>query len=258
MPDFKKIKRSTSLYEDVVNEIKRAILSGKYKTGEALPSETELARQFGVSRPVIREGIRVLQTRGFLEIRRGITGGAFVRDLYQLPFLEDFADLVRYRRIKVDDLARARLLLEPEICRLAAQNASEKDLKEMKNLLDSYSLIKERDKLDMMYSMFHRLVGRACGNPIYSIIMENIMDFTEGFIKTMKPVTIIIHNDSDHDEILEALNQRDSEKAAEVGTRHAMDILREMKKLEDTYLELLGGKIREHYDKDDEEDLNEE
>jgi len=64
--------------------------------------------------------------------------------------------------------------------------------------------------------------------------------------------------DSAHDEILEALNQGDSEKAAKVGARHAMDILREMKKLEDTYLELLGGKIPEYYDEDDEEDLNEE
>src|SRR4030042_1287639 len=131
MAHFKKIKRSTSLYEDVVNEIKKAILSGKYKTGDALPSETELARQFGVSRPVIREEIRVLQSRGFLEIRRGTTGGAFVRELYQLPFMEDFADLIRYRRVKVDDLARARLLLEPEVCRLAAQNASQKSLREI-------------------------------------------------------------------------------------------------------------------------------
>jgi len=218
----------------------------------------ELARQFGVSRPVIREGIRVLQSRGFLEIRRGITGGAFVRELYLLPFMEDFADLIRYRRVKVDDLARARLLLEPEVCRLAAQNASQKSLREMQTLLDSYAVIKERDKLDSLYAMFHRLVGRACGNPIYSIVMEYLMDFTESFIKTMKPVTTIIHNDSDHDEILEAFRQRDSEKAAEVGTRHAMDILTEMKKLEDTYLELLGGKISEHYDEDDEEDLNKE
>ncbi len=62
---IKKIKRATNLYEDVVNEIKKAILSGKYKTGEALPSETELARLLGVSRPVIREGIRVLQSRVF-------------------------------------------------------------------------------------------------------------------------------------------------------------------------------------------------
>ena len=138
MSDFKKIKRATNLYEDVVNEIKKAILSGKYKTGEALPSETELARQFGVSRPVIREGIRVLQSRGFLEIRRGTTGGAFVRDLHQLPFMEDFADLIRYRRVKVDHLAKARLLLEPEVCRLTAQNASEKQIRELQNLLDSY------------------------------------------------------------------------------------------------------------------------
>ncbi len=248
MSDFKKIKRATNLYEDVVNEIKNAILSGKYKTGDALPSETALAQQFGVSRPVIREGIRVLQSRGFLEIRRGITGGAFVKELHQMPFMEDFADLIRYRRVKVDHLAKARLLLEPEVCRLAAQNASSKSLKEMQTLLDSYDVIKERDKLDTLYSMFHRLVGRACGNPIYSIIMENIMDFTESFIRTMKPVTIIIHNDSDHNEILEAFRQRDSEKAAEVGTRHAMDILKEMKKLEDTYLELLGEKHSEGFE----------
>ena len=85
------------------------------------------------------------------------------------------------------------------------------------------------------------------------------MDFTESFIRTMKPVTTIIHNESDHDEILEAFRQRDSEKAAEVGTRHAMDILREMKKLEDTYLELLGGNVPESYDDEyNEEDEEEE
>ena len=157
----------------------------------------------------------------------------------------------------MDHLARARLLLEPEVCRLTAQNATQKELKEMQTLLDSYAVIKERDKLDALYAMFHRLVGRACGNPIYSIINENIMDFTESFIRTMKPVTTIIHNESDHDEILEAFRQRDSERAAEVGTRHAMDISREMKKLEDTYLELLGGNIPETYEDEEEEEEGE-
>ena len=129
----------------------------------------------------------------------------------------------------MDDLAKARLLLEPEVCRLAAQKASPKALKEMQDLIDSYALVKERDELDPLYAKFHRLVGRACGNQIYSIIMENIMDFTESFIRTMKPVTTIIHNERDHDEIMEAFRQRDPDKAAEVGIRHAMDILNEMK-----------------------------
>lgn len=258
MTDSKKTKRSTNRYEDVVNEIKKAILSGKYKTGEALPDETELAKQFGVSKTVIKEGIRALKSRGFIEIKRGKTGGAFVREFYQLPFMEDFTELVRYRRVKVDDLARARLLLEPEVCRLTAQKASPKSLAEMQELIDSYAHVKTRDELDPLYALFHRLVGRACGNALFSILMENIMDFTESFIRTMKPVTTIIHNERDHDEIMEAFRQRDPEKAAEVGTRHAMDILREMKKLEITYLELLGGNILDPYLEENKGDAIEE
>jgi GntR family transcriptional repressor for pyruvate dehydrogenase complex len=250
MSDSKKVKSSTNLHEDVVNEIKKAILSGRYKTGKVLPGEAALARQFGVSKPDIKEGIRVLVARGFLEKKKGVRG-VFVRKFYQLPLMENFTELVRYRRVKVDDLAKARLLLEPEVCRLAAQKASPKALKDMQDLIDSYALVKERDELDPLYAMFHRLVGRSCGNQIYSIIMENIMDFTESFIRTMKPVTTIIHNERDHDEIMEAFRQRDSEKAAEVGTRHAMDILREMKKLEDIYIELLGGNILDPYLEED-------
>ncbi len=250
MPDLKKTKRSTNLYEGVVNEIKKAILSGRYKPGGALPGEAELARQFDVTRPVIKEAIKVLESKGFLEKKKG-SRGIFVRKFYRLPLMENFIELVRYRRAKVDDLAMARLLLEPEVCRLAALKASPKSLKEMQDLIDSYALVKERDELDPLYARFHRLVGRACGNAIYSIIMENIMDFTENFIRTMKPVTTIIHNERDHDEIMEAFRQRDPEKAAEVGTRHAMDILREMKKLEVTYLELLGGNILDPYLEED-------
>jgi DNA-binding FadR family transcriptional regulator len=246
LSDTKKTKKSSNQYESVVNEIKKAIFSGRYKTDKKLPGEAELARQFGVSRPVIKESISILESRGFLEKKKGKAGGVFVRKFYRLPLMENFTELVRYRRVKVDDLATARLLLEPEVCRLAAQKASPKTLKEMQDLIDSYAQ-KERDELDALYARFHRLVGRACGNAIYSIIMEKIMDFTESFIKTMKPVTTIIHNERDHDEIMEAFRQRDPEKAAEVGTRHAMDILREMKKLEDIYLELLGSNILDPY-----------
>ncbi len=63
----------------------------------------------------------------------------------------------------------------------------------------------------------------------------------------------------DHDEIMEAFRQRDPDKAAEVGIRHAMDILKEMKKLEDIYLELLGGNILDPYlEEDNKGDADEE
>ncbi len=237
---FRTIKRTTNLYEDVVAEVKEAILSGKYQPGETLPSEAELTRQLGVSRPVIREALRHLQSRGFLEIRRGTKGGAFVCDLQKLTFVADIADLIRFRKISVDHLAQVRMYIEPEVCRLAAVNATNQDLIRMRTLLKGYKTIKNRTKLDLMYSEFHRLVGRACGNPIFSLIMESILDFTDGFIKTIKPVSKIIHRDDDHDDILKALEARDAEAAAEVACRHAAHILGEMKKLEEVYIELLN------------------
>ncbi len=237
---FRMIKRTTNLYEDVVAEVKEAILSGRYQAGETLPSEAELTRQLGVSRPVIREALRHLQSRGFLEIRRGTKGGAFVCDLQKMSFVSDIADLIRFGKVGVDHLAHARLFIEPEVCRLAAVKASDQDFARMRALLKSYKTVKNEAKLDLMYSEFHRLVGRACGNPIYSLIMESILDFTDGFIKTIKPVSKIIHRDDDHDDILKALEARDAEAAAEVASRHAAYILGEMKKLEEVYIELLN------------------
>ncbi len=239
MKKFSKIIKDRNLYEDVLKEIKKAILSGIYETGALLPSETELAKQFGVSRPVVREALRSLQSNGFVEIKRGIKGGAFVRDTIRLPLFDDFPSFILYRRFKVDHLAQARLLVEPEVCRLAAKNATTKEIHEMKDLIQRYGKIKDPDEKDPMYSMFHRLVGRSCGNPIYAILIENIMDFTEGFIRTIKPVTQFIHEDHDHDEILSALENRDPERAYEVATQHARHILEGMRKLEAIYLELL-------------------
>ncbi|MFZ7127677.1 MAG: FadR/GntR family transcriptional regulator [Desulfobacterales bacterium] len=239
MKTFKKLIKPRSLCDDVIREIKKAILSGIYPVGAPLPSETDLAGQFGVSRPVVREALRSLQSRGYVEIRRGTKGGAFVREVITPPLLDDFPALVLYRRLKVDHLAQARLLIEPEVCRLAALNASAKDIQKMKDLTKRYAGIPDPDEKDRLFSHFHRLVGRSCGNPLYSILIESIMDFTEGFIRTIKPISEFIHEDHDHDEIIAAIESRDPEAAAEVATRHATHILEEMRRLEKTYLDLL-------------------
>jgi GntR family transcriptional repressor for pyruvate dehydrogenase complex len=81
LPGFTRIKRPNSLVDEVTSRLKEAIIAGCYSAGEPLPSETQLANEMGVSRPVIRESIKSLQSRGFLEVRRGIRGGSFVQDL---------------------------------------------------------------------------------------------------------------------------------------------------------------------------------
>ena len=239
-PRFSRISRDGNLYEDVMKEIKEAIFSGAYPSGSMLPSEAELAKQFAVSRPVVREALRALQSAGFLDIRRGTKGGTFVRDVARLPLFDDFERFIFHRRFKVDHLAQVRLHLEPEICRMAAVNATGEDIQAMTALIASYESVGAEAK-DALFAQFHRLVGHACGNPIYALLMENIMDFTEGFIRTIRPVTAIIHNDRDHDDIVAAIAARDPEGAARVARRHANHISHEMRKLEKVYLDLLGG-----------------
>lgn len=239
---FTKIKKYRNLYEDVVKEIKAAVLSGRYPIGSALPSETLLADQFGVSRPVVREALRYLQSRSLVEIRRGTKGGAFVCNTFRHLFMEDFSELILYRHVKVEHLTQARLLIEPEVTRLAALNATARDIAGMKELVLHYGTLKNPDEKDKMYAQFHRMVGRCCGNPLYAQLMESIMDFTEGFIRIIKPVSKFIHRDDEHDEIIEAFEKRDPVKAAEVATRHANHILEEMHELENTYLTLLKQK----------------
>jgi GntR family transcriptional repressor for pyruvate dehydrogenase complex len=241
MKNFAKIKRPSSLVEEITSKLKEAIISGVHQPGEALPSETQLAAQLGVSRPVIRESIKSLQSKGFLEVRRGTKGGAFVLDLSEASFSETLADLIRFRKATVDHLAQARLFLEPEIVRLVAKNASDKDLERIRNLLLEYDRTEEGDRLVTLNADFHRLLGRACGNPFYSVLMESIMDFTEAFVRTIKPVNQIIHNDKDHKDIVKAIESHDPDLAVEVSTRHCNSILDKMRKLEKTYLQLVAG-----------------
>ena len=69
--------RQGRITDNIVNQIKDAILAGIYKTGDRLPSESELKKLFNVSRVPIREALRSLQEMGFITIRPGVLGGVF-------------------------------------------------------------------------------------------------------------------------------------------------------------------------------------
>lgn len=242
--NLKNIKQMTSLYQGVVNALKEAIIAGHYRSGQALPSEMELAAQLGVSRPVVREALRALQSSGFVEVRRGIKGGAFVGDATRLGLGDNLSDLIRLRRVTVAHLYQVRAHLEPEVCRLAALNASQEQLQALGDLLDTYRATDDSDLRVTLNARFHRLIARACGNPLYGLIMDSIMDFTEGFVRTIKPQEHLIHNDQEHVQILAALLARDAGAAERLMRGHAEHIDREMHALEQTYLRIkdqIGG-----------------
>ena len=109
---FKSV-RPDRISQAIVDQIKEAIFQKRIKTGDKLPSERQMMEQFQTSRVTVREALKTLEHSGILEIKRGIQGGAFVRDP-DVKFVNNFLqDMFSMGNIKVFDLTEARMAVEP-------------------------------------------------------------------------------------------------------------------------------------------------
>lgn len=237
---LQKVGRPQNLYMEAMRAIKDAIFKGDFAPGQALPSEKELSVMLGVSRPVLREALRALQIQGFLDVRRGSRGGTYVTDLSNISIKDNLKDLLRMGKVSMADLTQARFLIEPEVFRLAAGNATEAQLAEMAAVVREAKQTKDLKKQIRLHSDFHRLVAKASGSPILLRFMQIIFDFMEVFAITMQPANFRAHDDKDHSEIFEALSRRDGVRAARLTKAHAEKVTREMIKLEKKWLKALG------------------
>lgn len=87
-------------FENVIFQIQESILEGKLKQGEKLPSERNLREIFKVSRGTLMEALRALEQKKLIEIKTGVNGGAFVRQVDTLQISESLDLLLRYQKIR--------------------------------------------------------------------------------------------------------------------------------------------------------------
>ena len=242
--NFKNLQRKR-LYEEVVASIKQAIFSGEYRVGDKLPSENEMAGLFHVSRPVVREAIRYLEITGLLTVRQGATGGAFVSSINSRVLQENVKDLLTLGQVSVGQLTEMRTHIDPEIARLSALRAEAEDLKELaRSVALSKSINSETGFLDHVENnaRFHRLLGRASNNLFYAIIEDVIMDFTVKFIQTVQLEHKVLHDPDDHENIFQAVLDRDPDRATAITREHIEKIGSQMRALEEVFLKLSGQK----------------
>ena len=115
---------SGRLYEQIVAQIETRILNGELRPGDKLPSERELAEQFGVSQTAIREAMKALTQKGLVEIHPG--RGTYVTDSTSQAIRHSIDLLVKIgSEDGIRDLVEVREIIEPEIAGLAAFRASE-------------------------------------------------------------------------------------------------------------------------------------
>ncbi len=242
--EFNSLQRKR-LYEEVAAAIKKAIFEGDYDVGDKLPSEIELSKLFQVSRPVIREAIRYLELTSLVTVKQGATGGAFVSGMNSTILQENVKDLLTSGNMNTSQLTEIRNHIEPEITRLAAVRANEKDMRKLEeSLLLTQGKAAEKDYMKNVQNNaeFHRLLGIASRNLFYSVIENIIMDLTVEFIILIKPVEEVLHDNDEHRMIYQAILDKDPDGAVRISQKHIAHIGEQMVKLEKDYLGLAKEK----------------
>jgi GntR family transcriptional repressor for pyruvate dehydrogenase complex len=154
--------RTLKPFQAAVTQIVEAILAGDLQVGDRLPSERALAAQMEVSRPTLREAVKVLQQAEVLEARRN---GTFVRsDVIPRDLTEKRSKMPLSQ---VADVLEARRLFEPRIAQLAGLRATHQDLDNLQQLLElQRTHADDRDRMLGLDSRFHLSIARATHNPL--------------------------------------------------------------------------------------------
>jgi len=243
MPNFKPIKQPR-ISEEVFNQLKDAILSNDFKAGDKLPPERELAEQFQVSRVAIREAIRALENTGFISIRQGAAGGAFVTDLTFEQLASACLDLFLANKISVHELHQVRILIEPEVARLATLNTDPESKQRLVKAFEAEHPPGASLSEDIASATkVHFVLAEMCGNRFLEAIVNSVIKLNAKILEEMKPdPPYSIHPPGLHGPIVEAVLAGDPEAAAGVMRDHAILFYENLMNLEKKYRNQVGSK----------------
>lgn len=171
-------------------QIREQLSKGALIPGDKLPSERELAEQFQLSRNTVREALRSLEMAGILEFRKGMHGGAFVRDGHGGAVVAGFSDMFRLGMFKPEHLKDARLLVSVAVTRAACHRATTEDMEALRvNVEAGEEAIARHDTAERVRLGldFHRLLAAASSNPIMVILMDALMTIQSQLIELLGP-----------------------------------------------------------------------
>ena len=172
--------------ELVAAHLRRQIVRGELTEGDALPPETELMEQFGVSRPTLREAFRVLEAESLITVRRGSRGGARVH-LPDSSVAGRYAGiLLQVRGATLDDVFIGRLVIEPAAAKLAASRPDGEAVPPLRAALDAEAALTHDRHFAHASNAFHdTLVAVSASHTLqvlYSTIKEVVTSTVSHFL----------------------------------------------------------------------------
>jgi GntR family transcriptional repressor for pyruvate dehydrogenase complex len=206
------------LYQQVANAVATSIEQGRYRIGQRLPSERDLAEEFRVSRPTVREAMIALEIRGLVEARHG--SGIYVTERPKPEATAPELDIGAF------ELTEARRLFEGEAAALAATMVTDEQLVELErtlaDMVDENENNVQGEKADRR---FHVLIAEATRNSAIVATIENLWDLRNNsplcaeMLERSRKYGVQPRID-DHRELLDALKNRDAAAARKAMRDH--------------------------------------
>lgn len=215
--------RATRASDGIIRQIKDLIFDGHLKPTDALPSEKDLAGQFQVSRITVRDGLRVLESQGLINIKVGARGGAFVARPSTLPVSESLANMLRLKQATLRHLVEARILVEPHVADIAARRATAEDLRAMEEAIAAARAGRAAgDRYFIPTSVaFHLALAEAAKNPVLFFTVNSFRALFHEALAALLPADDMAERAvDDHQRILEAIRARDGERARRLMQDH--------------------------------------
>lgn len=196
-----------------MEDIRKDIVSGKFRKNEKIPAEPELMERYKVGRSTIREAIKTLAISGILRVQQG--SGTFVSSKIKNESLNQ-----RLRRADFDELNHVRTLLELEIVNLACIHAVPEDIEHMNSLLverkkatDSGNF-KKAAEADIA---FHVHIAQASGNLVLKDLYQNFSRVLQDFFqKREDSIEHFAHTQATHEELSAAIALKDQKLAEQL------------------------------------------
>ncbi len=178
----KKLKQNRR-FQNIVDEVETAILSGEVRPGDQLPPELELKEQFGTGRGTVREALRVLEEKGLVEIRAGAGGGAFVKEADPAKLTEHLNLLVQSKAIQPQHIKEFREAIEPLTASLAAQRVTPAGRTHLENTFaQAEQAYEERDEEAFIRGdvAVHVAIAELTGNPLVTAVLKMVHEHVLG------------------------------------------------------------------------------
>jgi DNA-binding FadR family transcriptional regulator len=165
--------RSREKPEQIADELRALIVAGELEEGESLGREPDLVERFGVSRPSLREALRILEAEGLITVVRGVLGGVVAHQPDERMTARTAALVLQARNVTLGDVHQARSMIEPAAVRVLATSPSKKAVEELSALVDAQrAVIDDPEAFGRANARFHERLVELSGNQTIGIVAE--------------------------------------------------------------------------------------